>query len=95
MSKDHHDWWNLLRHYGLLEYDHTFANIATGLGLVIGCAAVLLGLLTTWLVPRTRLGNAPRYEGMLWGALRAALRVETGPEPFTRDDFPPEADFFA
>ncbi len=95
MSKDHHDWWNLLRQYGLLKYDHTFAAIATGLGLVVGFAAVLLGLLTTWLLPRTRLGNARRYDGTLWGALRASLRADTGSEPLILDDLPPEADFFA
>ncbi len=95
MSKDHHDWWNLLGRYGLLEYDHTFAAIATGAGLVIGGAAVLLGLLTTWLVPRTRLGGAPRYAGTPWGALRESLHPGPDSESPTGDDLPPETDFFA
>ncbi len=80
MSKDHHDWWNLLRDVGLLQYDHLFAALATGTGVALIAGAAALGIVTAWAVPRTRLGPAARYEGSLWSALRDGLRAETTEE---------------
>ncbi len=79
LSKDHHDWWNLLRTYGLLDYDHALAALATisGAGLVLG--AVVLGILAAWTLPRARIGPCARFEGGFWQALRAALAA--GPHP--------------
>lgn len=73
LSKDHHDWWNLLRSYGLLEYDHALAALATvtGAALVIGAAA--LGILATWTLPRPGVGPRARFTGGFWQALRARL----------------------
>lgn len=60
MSKDHHDWWNLLGHYGLLDYDHTLAMMVKLAGIGIILLAVGLGIFTAWVLPRTRLGHTRR-----------------------------------
>jgi hypothetical protein len=73
MSKEHHDWWNLLGHYGLLEYDHTLAAAATLIGAGIIVLAAAAGIITAWLLPRTRLGPAPRFEGNFFRAVAHAL----------------------
>jgi hypothetical protein len=76
MSKDHHDWWNLLRDVGLLKYDTLFAALSTWSGVALIVIAAALGIVTAWALPRTRLGPVPRYEGSLWSALRDALAEE-------------------
>lgn len=68
MSKDHHDWWNLLRTYGLLEYDHLLATLTTILGTGIVLASAVLGTLAAWVMPRPR-----HFAGGFWRALRDAL----------------------
>jgi hypothetical protein len=75
MSKDHHDWWNLLGHYGLLEYDHTLALIVKLGGIGIILLAVGMGIFTTWILPRRTLGHVPRYQGSFWAAVKIALAV--------------------
>jgi hypothetical protein len=52
MDASHHDWYNLLNMLKLLPYDHTFAVIAGGLGILLILASVTAGLLTAWMVPR-------------------------------------------
>jgi hypothetical protein len=72
-DSSHHDWWNLLGHYGLLDYDHLLEMLAMGTGAAMVIAAVLMGLLTTWLLPRRQIGPAKRYYGGLFEALRDVL----------------------
>jgi hypothetical protein len=72
MSKDHHDWWNLLRDVGLLDYDRVLAAVVECAGAAIIVGAVGLGIVTAWLLPRTRSGS--RYEGRFWAALRDRWR---------------------
>lgn len=52
MSKDHHDWWNILRELNLLEYDYIFAALSTGVGIVVLLAAVAAGIYMTWMHPQ-------------------------------------------
>jgi hypothetical protein len=67
LGQESHDWGNLLRWTGLVEYDGTLAGLAVVIGVVIGILAITVGILSTWLLPRQRLGNIPRFE-------RSALR---------------------
>jgi hypothetical protein len=73
LDKSRHDWWNLLDRAGLLPYDHWLAGAAVVLGALIVCAVILLGLLTTWLLPRTALGRRPRFEGSFFRAVAERL----------------------
>ncbi|HML23819.1 MAG TPA: hypothetical protein PKD09_19340 [Aggregatilinea sp.] len=75
LSKDHHDWWNLLGHYGLLDYDSLFAAAAVIVGSAILLWAVLTGIAAAWLLPRQGIGASPRFEGGFWRALWDALRA--------------------
>ncbi|MBI5960430.1 MAG: hypothetical protein HY866_16940 [Chloroflexi bacterium] len=68
-SKDHHDWWNLLGKLDLLEYDHLLASLVSGAGVVLVIGAVALGVVTAWVLPRTRLGTVVRYEEKFWRTL--------------------------
>jgi len=85
MDSSHHDWWNLLNHFGMLEYDHTLAAIANITGAVIVVWAVLLGIISAWLLPRERLGPFRRYTGGYWAALKNALQPY--PRPVEVVDF--------
>ena len=73
LSKDHHDWWNLLRTYGLLDYDHALAALATITGAAIVTGAAALGILAAWVLPRPGVGPRTRFTGGFWRALRARL----------------------
>ncbi len=68
MGKDHHDWWNLLRELGLLEYDHILATGANVTGVIVILLACALGILTAWVMPRT--ADSYRFRGNFWRALR-------------------------
>ncbi len=74
MSKDHHDWWNLLRELELLEYDHVIATLTEISGAVIIVLAAGVGTLSAWVLPRSGIGPVVRYEGRFWSALRNRLR---------------------
>lgn len=78
MDSSHHDWWNLLGKYDLLAYDQTLGRLAAGTGAVILAGCVLLGLVTTWALPRRAIGPSPRYYGSFIRALRDALRAPPG-----------------
>jgi hypothetical protein len=80
LGAEHHDWSNLLGMLGLLEWDTVLATLSTLLGAVCVLACIALGVLTAWFLPRTRLGNAPRYVGNPLRALAAAIRA-TGSAP--------------
>ena len=80
LGKDHHDWWNLLGHYGLLDYDHIFAAVAITAGSAILLCAVSTGIAAAWLLPRRMIGPFPRFEGGFWRALWAAFRAGAGEE---------------
>jgi hypothetical protein len=88
-SKDHHDWWNLLKQYGLLDYDHALALIATLAGSALILAAVGMGILTAWALPRTGIGPSPRFSGRFFPALRAALKAPEDVLPFPLDEAAP------
>jgi hypothetical protein len=62
LDKSHHDWWNLLRRVGLLDYDFLIADIAFGIGLLLILGAIVLGMWTAWSIPRQHIGPHPRYE---------------------------------
>lgn len=59
MSKDHHDWWNLLKHYDALEHDNLIAGIAYNGGALIVIAAALAGVLFAWWLPRAWMDTRP------------------------------------
>ncbi|WP_119067165.1 hypothetical protein [Aggregatilinea lenta] len=80
LGKDHHDWWNLLGHYGLLDYDAVFAAVAIGVGSVILVWAVITGVAAAWLLPRQGIGTSARFESRFWRALWAAFRAGAGEE---------------
>lgn len=61
-GKDHHDWWNLLGRFGLLDYDWLLADVAMSIGGLVALAAILLGVLSAWLLPRRR-GQRGRFGG--------------------------------
>jgi hypothetical protein len=65
-----HDWWNLLRLTGLLEYDQILAGAAILLGAVIAVAAMALGLLATWFLP-----HGVPFQGYPFPALAAAWQA--------------------
>lgn len=72
MDSSHHDWWNLLSRYDLLEYDKTLGTLAAGLGALIVVSMALLGITAAWALPR-RLGPSKRYDGSPVRALHDAL----------------------
>ena len=74
LSKDHHDWWNLLRDLDLLDYDHLLATLSEVTGASIIVLAVGVGILSTWALPRSGIGPTVRYEGQFWHAIRDRLR---------------------
>ncbi|MBN2305591.1 MAG: hypothetical protein JXQ72_14000 [Anaerolineae bacterium] len=63
MDSSHHDWWNLLNRYGLLEYDRALGSLATLIGTLILVGVVIVGIVTAWVLPRRSPGSQPRYEG--------------------------------
>jgi hypothetical protein len=74
LGQDSHDWWNLLERYGLLDYDHVLAGLATLIGALLVLGAVTLGILAAWALPRTRIAPAARrFQGGFWAALRQSL----------------------
>ncbi len=81
MDSSHHDWWNILRRLGLLEYDHTIADLAVLLGVLIALSAVGLGIWTTWIFPRLTLGSNPRFQGHLF-------RPASRPNVYSPDGMP-------
>lgn len=73
-NKDHHDWWNILKHYNALEHDDTIAIITVIIGTLIALSASTTGILLAWWKPRAILEDDPIYaEG-----LRDAAREEIG-----------------
>jgi hypothetical protein len=76
-SKDHHDWWNLLGRYDLLEYDHVLAVCTAGVGAALVVLAAVLGILTAWALPRARWGKTVRFEGSLRRVLVQSLSRNT------------------
>ena len=76
MDSSHHDWWNLLNKYRLLEYDQQIADFAAGVGVTVLLLTAAAGIITTWLLPRRGIGPVPRYMGNLLAALRAGWRGE-------------------
>jgi hypothetical protein len=62
LGKESHDWGNLLRWTGLVEYDGLIAGFAVFIGAAIAIIAIVTGILSAWLLPRQRLGNTPRFE---------------------------------
>lgn len=46
--EDYHDWEGLLSRLGLMQYDHTLARLALGIGVIIMLGAVGWGLWLTW-----------------------------------------------
>ncbi len=74
MSKEYHDWWNILKHYDALEHDDRLAIAAVVIGTLIALSASTTGILVAWWKPRSMLENDPIYaEGM-----RDAAREEIG-----------------
>lgn len=71
LDKDAHDWWNLLRWTGLLEYDYILADMAVVIGIIVVLAAIMVALLCTWFLPRT---GQPRFRGFGGTALVQAVR---------------------
>lgn len=71
LDENSHDWWNLLRWTGLLEYDHVIADISVITGVLTVLTAILVGFLTAWLLPRT---GTVRYHGFLWSALANTIQ---------------------
>lgn len=60
LGPESHDWWNLLSRYDLLDSDHVLANISAGLGAIIVVGAVMVGIVTTWMLPRIGLFGQAR-----------------------------------
>jgi hypothetical protein len=81
MDSSHHDWWNLLKKYGLLEHDQAIAALASITGALIILAAVALGIMTAWVLPRTQIAG-PRITHLnIVRALREALATPGDPGP--------------
>ncbi|MFP4324180.1 MAG: hypothetical protein ACLFTK_17125 [Anaerolineales bacterium] len=81
LGEDAHDWYNLLRWLGILEYDDLVADVALTFGGLLAGAVILCALVSVWILPRRR--ATPRYEGEFFSALgggvrRAALAAEQG-----------------
>ena len=55
LGKDSHDWGNLLETMGLVQYDDMIATLSVIIGVMLGIVVILAGILTTWLIPRTKL----------------------------------------
>lgn len=95
LDSSHHDWWNLLRYFGLLEYDQVIGLTATITGVGVLALTAGLGLLTTWTLPRSRVGRVTRFEPPFWRHLGAALTVGPDDAPtgdgFSRHDSASEA----
>ncbi|NDJ74842.1 MAG: hypothetical protein GYB65_01170 [Chloroflexi bacterium] len=82
LDESAHDWGNILEEYGLLHLDGPLATTSTLIGVGIVLLAVVVGLVTTWLLPRSRFGPQRRIEQLnLLEALRAALDPTQEPEP--------------
>lgn len=62
LGQESHDWGNLLRWTGLVEYDDMLAGLSVFIGVVIALIVIVAGILSAWLLPRQRLGNNPRFE---------------------------------
>lgn len=77
-SADHHDWYNLLNMLGLLNADKMLAALATLIGIIIVVSVVVAGILSAWLLPRTRLGRVRRFDGSPLRALSSALAQTFG-----------------
>jgi hypothetical protein len=77
-SAEHHDWYNLLNRLGLLNADQTLAALATLSGIIIVVGVVAAGILSAWLLPRTRLGRVQRFDGNPLRALSGALAQTFG-----------------
>lgn len=90
LDSSHHDWWNLLERYDLLDYDHTLAAISTGIGAVILASAVIVGVVTAWALPRTHPGPIQRFEGYrVWSTVKAAFAGSDAARPgLDSDRFP-------
>lgn len=72
LDKDAHDWWNLLRWLGLLDYDYLIADSAMTLGFFVSISMICLGIFTAWILPRQR---GMRYHGFLWTALAREIKT--------------------
>lgn len=70
LDKDAHDWWNLLRWMGLLEYDAIFADAAVMVGFLLVLITLAVGILSAWFLPRT---GGMRFQGFLWSALANSI----------------------
>lgn len=81
MDSSHHDWWNILRRLGLLEYDHLLAGIAVMLGVLIVLSAIFLGIWTAWVFPRLKLGRSPRFQGNIF-------KITAKPDLYSPDGIP-------
>lgn len=90
LDSSHHDWWNLLRTFGLLEYDQAIGLLATVIGALILLATAGLGLLTTWALPRPGPGRVMRFEWPFWSHLGAALRGASAPAASPVAVLPPD-----
>jgi hypothetical protein len=77
-SAEHHDWYNLLNMLGLLNADKTLAVLATLVGIVTVVSVVVVGILSAWLLPRTRLGRVQRFDGSPLRALSGVLAQTFG-----------------
>lgn len=76
LDNDHHDWWNLLRELDMLEYDYVLARLTevSGAGLIL--LACAMGIITAWLLPRSKPGIGSRFRGSFWRALRGDPRQD-------------------
>ncbi len=61
LDSTHHDWWYLLSHTGLLNFDSLFAVIAALLGCLILLSAVGGGIASAWFLPRTQIRARRRF----------------------------------